>query len=209
MQHEFQRLNKEYLIQEAERQSGLSAKRNTKFEQALEILIDSINRESRLSGLGQKLASASFNRILTNQLLLDKELENFPKPEKNEGKRHLFILGLFRTGTTLLHNLLTLDSNSHYMRLCDGQFPVPAPHPDHSEEKIAKSEQITQKIHALTPSLPKLHYIHPKRPDECYWLFEYQLLDPIFHIRMHVPTYYNWLLAYPDHLESYTKYRVF
>ena len=207
MRHEFQRLNKEHLIQEAERRAEISATRNIKEEETLDILIDSINREARLSSLGQKLAIASFTRILTNQLLLERELENFPKPEKDKKKKHLFILGLFRTGTTLLHNLLSLDQNSHYMRLCDGQFPVPAPHPAHTESKIAKSEQMTQKIYDLTPSLAKLHYIHPTRPDECYWLFEYQLLDPIFHIRMHVPTYYNWLLAYPRHLESYLKYR--
>ena len=207
MQNQFQQLNKEDLIQEAERRSQISAPSNIKFAEPLEILIDSINTEARLSSLGQKLAIASFARILTNQLLLDQELENFSQSDKNQKKKHLFILGLFRTGTTLLHNLLALDSNSHYMRLCDGQFPVPAPHPDYDEEKIAQSEQMTQKIYDLTPSLPKLHYIHPTRPDECYWLFEYQLLDPIFHIRMHVPTYYNWLLAYSGHFESYMKYR--
>ena len=207
MAHQFQQLNKEHLIQEAERRSQISAPKNRKIEEPLEVLIDSINTESRLSSLGQKLAMASFTRILTNKFLLDRELENFSQPQKNQKKKYLFILGLFRTGTTLLHNLLALDLNSHYMRLCHGQFPVPAPHPDHTEEKIAKSKQITQKIYDLTPSLPKLHYIHPTRPDECYWLFEYQLLDPIFHIRMHVPTYYNWLLAYPRHFESYIKYR--
>ena len=207
MAHQFQQLNKEHLIQEAERRSQISAPKNRKIEEPLEVLIDSINTESRLSSLGQKLAMASFTRILTNKLLLDRELENFSQPQKNQKKKYLFILGLFRTGTTLLHNLLALDLNSHYIRLCDGQFPVPAPHPDRTEEKIAKSEQITQKIYKLTPSLPKLHYIHPTRPDECYWLFEYQLLDPVFHIRMHVPTYYKWLLAYPKHFESYLKYR--
>ena len=207
MQHEFPRLNKENLIQEAQRRSSISAQINTQLAERLEILLDSINREAKLNNLGQKLAIASLTRILTNQLLLERELENFSPPEKDEKKKHLFILGLFRTGTTLLHNLLALDSNCHYMRLCDGQFPVPAPHPAQNEDKIAKSEQMTQKIYDLTPSLAKLHYIHPTRPDECYWLFEYQLLDPIFHMRMHVPSYFNWLMAYPRQIESYIQYR--
>ena len=90
MKHELQRLNKEHLIQEAERRSEISATRNRTIEEPLEILIDSINTEARLSSLGQKLAIASFTRILTNQLLLDRELENFPKPEKD--KKYLFIL---------------------------------------------------------------------------------------------------------------------
>ncbi|MDJ0691071.1 MAG: sulfotransferase [Xenococcaceae cyanobacterium MO_188.B32] len=207
MQNEFQQLNKEHLIQEAERRSKVSAKRNTEFEEALEILIDSINREARLNSLGQKLTIANFTRIVTNKLLLDRELENFPTSENDEKKKHLFIIGLPRTGTTLLHNLLALDLNSYYIRLCDGQFPVPASHPDRTEEKIAKSEQIIQKMYELTPSLSKLHYFKPTSIEECSWLFEYQLLDPSFHLRMHVPTYYNWLLAYPRHLESYIKYR--
>ena len=63
MQHEFQGLNKEHLIQEAERRSEVSAKRNTKFEEALEILIDSINREARLNILGQKFTIVSLTNI--------------------------------------------------------------------------------------------------------------------------------------------------
>ncbi|MDJ0901694.1 MAG: hypothetical protein QNJ55_23130 [Xenococcus sp. MO_188.B8] len=42
MPHQFQRLNKEYLIQEAERRSQISAPRNRKIEEPLEVLIDSI-----------------------------------------------------------------------------------------------------------------------------------------------------------------------
>ncbi len=57
MAHQFQQLNKEYLIQEAERRSQISAPKNRKIEEPLEVLIDSINTESRLSSLGQKLAS--------------------------------------------------------------------------------------------------------------------------------------------------------
>lgn len=136
MQYKFQRLNKEHLIQEAERRAEISAKRNIIFEETLEILIDSINKEARLSSLGHKLAIASFTRILTNRLLLERELENFTQPKKSKKKKHLFILGLFRTGTTLLHNLLALDVNSHYIRLGDGQFPVPAPHPESTKEKL-------------------------------------------------------------------------
>ena len=40
VQHKFQQLNKEQLIQEAERRSGISIRRNIQFEEALEILSD-------------------------------------------------------------------------------------------------------------------------------------------------------------------------
>lgn len=206
-QYESFQLSKEHLVREVETRSQLNFKQDAKFEEALEILIHSINTEAQLSALGQKLATASLSRILTNKLLLDRELENFSQSKPSKERKHLLILGLPRTGTTLLHNLLALDTNSHYLKLCDGQFPVPASHPDRMAAKIAKSEQMTQKIYQLNPSLPKLHYSHPLGPDECTWLFEYQLLDPIFHARMHVPTYYNWLVNYPNHFESYLQYK--
>ena len=206
MQHKPQ-LMKEFLMQQAQQRSQLEPQLDPEFESALDILLDSINGEAELSQLGQQLAAASPIRILTNKLLLDRELGDFERSPSKRPKKHLFILGLPRTGTTLLQNLLAQDADAYYLKLCDAQFPVPASHPDGLESKIAKSEQMTQKIYELTPSLPKLHYSHPTRPDECTWLFEYQLLDPIFHARMHVPTYYDWLLAYPKHLESYLKYR--
>lgn len=199
-------LNKEFLIQEAQKRSQLSLTRNTKLETALETLLDSINQEARLSALGQKLAAGNLIRILTNKLLLDRVLDNFTRSPQND-RKHIFILGLPRTGTTLLHNLLTQDPNAHYLKLCEAQFPVPASYPDRLEEKIVRSQQMTQKVYELTPSLQKVHYFHPTRPDECTWLFEYQLLDPIFYARMYVPAYYNWLLTEPNHLESYLQYR--
>ena len=208
MPHEFPQLDKAQLIQSAEERAGFPSHRSAIVDQALDQLIDSLNREAQFSPLGHQIATASFNRILANQILLHHELA---KPITNSAgptkPSHLFVLGLFRSGTTLLHNLLALDPNAHYIRLCDGQFPVPAPKPDQDHEKIAQSEQMTQKIYSLTPDLAKLHYIHPTRPDECYWLFEYQLLAPIFHLRMNVPSYYRWLLQTPDHTESYRDYR--
>ena len=200
-------LSKEFLIQEAQKRSQLPMTSNSELTTALTVLVDSINREAQLSSLGQKLAATSLIRILTTKLLLERELKHFARSQKQKQQKHLFILGLPRTGTTLLHNLLAQNSNAHYLKLCEGQFPTPASHPNRLEEKIARSQQMTQKIYELTPSLAKVHYFHPTRPDECTWLFEYQLLDPIFYARMHVPTYYNWLLTKPNHLESYLQYR--
>lgn len=123
MQHEFPQLDKSQLIQSAEERARLPSHRSTIVDQALDQLIDSLNREAHFSTLGHQIATASFNRILANQILLHHELAkpitNITNSAHATEQSHLFVLGLFRSGTTLLHNLLSLDPNAHYIRLCD------------------------------------------------------------------------------------------
>ena len=200
-------LKEEDLLLEAKIRAGSSDWGNYNFQEALRVLLKSVDQEARLSRLGRFATWRNITRALTNRLYMEREKKNAPSPHQERCRRHVFISGLPRTGTTMLHNLMILDPETHFMRLCDGMYPVPPPHPEtwNKDRKLAVVEEYTANLFALRPGLKSVHDMHPTGPEECLWLFEHQFLDPIFSIRMHTPSYFDWLFGY-NHDASYADY---
>ena len=77
----------------------------------LEILVDSINKHNKFNIFGK----VAFNHQLKNRLKMRKMLNelhennNFDQPADP-----VFVIGLPRSGTSLLFNLLSLDINSNF-----------------------------------------------------------------------------------------------
>jgi hypothetical protein len=203
-------LNEEDLRAEAERRAGSSEWGEYNFTPALRTLLAAIEKEASLSQMGRFLNWRNITRVLTNRLLMEEEKKKSGYPYEERCRRPVFISGLPRTGTTMLHNLMILDPKAHFMRLCDGMYPVPPPHPEtwNNEAKIAEVETYTKNMFGLRPGLRSVHDMHPTGPEECLWLFEHQFLDPIFFIRMHTPSYCDWLFRH-DHEQSYAEYHDF
>jgi len=202
-------LEENSLLAEAEQRAGSSDWGDRTFMQALQVLLDCIDREAALSHLGRFLNWRNITRVLTNRLLLVKLRSKPDYAKKETCQKPIFIFGLPRTGTTLLHNLLIQDPGVHYLRLCDGMYPVPPPHPhtwnDETDPRIEKARQYTTNAFAMHPELRTVHDMDATGPEECLWLFEHQFMDPIFAVRMHIPSYSDWLLQI-DHADSYAEY---
>lgn len=203
-------LKEEDLLQEAENRAGYSEWGTYNFKDALQTLLTSVKKEARLSTMGRFATWRNITRALTNRLLMEQVKKATPYPYEERCQRPVFITGLPRTGTTMLHNLMILDPQARFMRLCDGMYPVPPPTPANwnKEKKIAEVQRYTTNLFALRPDLKSVHNMHPTGPEECLWLFEHQFLDPIFSIRMHTPSYFSWLFDY-NHDASYAEYHEF
>ena len=195
------------LLREAENRAGSSEWGTYDFREALRVLLTAVEKEARLSKMGRFATWRNITRALTNRLLMEQAKKKPGYPYEERCRRPVFITGLPRTGTTMLHNLMILDPQAHFMRLCDGMYPVPPPDPAtwNEDEKIAEVKKYTTNLFTLRPDLKSVHNMHPTGPEECLWLFEHQFLDPIFSIRMHTPSYFNWLFSY-NHDASYAEY---
>lgn len=201
-------LKEEDLIAEAEKRAESSVWGSQDFKVALRALLQFLEKEARLSQMGRFLNWRNITRVLTNRLLIEKEkIDGGPYPYPESCRQPIFISGLPRTGTTLLHNLMIQDTKAHYMRLCDGMYPAPAPHPNTwlDDHRVEKTTQYITNMYTLRPELKKVHYIEATSPEECLWLFEHQFLDPVFSARMELPGYEKWLYE-RNHEASYAEY---
>ena len=202
-------LEEEDLLSAAEERTGLSDWGDRNFMEAFRVLRKAVLEEANLNRLGRYSNYYGFVRLLTNQLLFNQEKKQRPPETIENGKQYLFIVGLPRTGTTLLHNLLVQDPSAHYLRLCDGLHPFPAPTPetwnDKTDPRIEKTQKFVDSVNQASSTFPAIHYLDTTGPEECQWLFTHQFMDTFFGIRMNILSYYWWLVE-QNHEASYAEY---
>ncbi|CAF0978367.1 unnamed protein product [Didymodactylos carnosus] len=118
-----------------------------------------------------------FVRILTERLKIVHNLKLYPQIKKLEIRESLCIMGLPRTGTTLLYNLLALDSTKWcYPKLYDCVAPsLPVENSEQKQKDFDRIIEIFQQ--RIMPQMPSVHYFHSQEPEECIMLFFHMGLD--------------------------------
>src|SRR3954466_7281313 len=94
------------LIQIARRRTGLDDFGPGDFFEPLSRLLESCQREARLNFIGKIALRSDIIRMLSNRLLLERDRHLHPTIRTERINEPMFIVGLPRSGTTLLHSLL-------------------------------------------------------------------------------------------------------
>src|ERR1700747_1748330 len=97
------------VIETAQRRCGLDDFGGGDFFEGLSRLLDSCQRESQLNLIGRIVLRADLTRILSLRLFMQRDRQKYSSVAEQGIREPLFIVGLPRSGTTLLHTLLALD----------------------------------------------------------------------------------------------------
>ncbi len=192
------------VIDQAEQTTGLNDWHGDEFRVALEILFDAIASEAGIdSALYPHIeAGQAFN--LGNRLKIVADRKRFPGIAQEKIDKPLFILGLPRSGTTLLQALLTADPAARGTLHWELLNPSPPPETDSysSDPRIAIAEQ---QVAGMDKSLLVRHPFAARLPEECGRLFDMTVMNQGTFGSYQVPGYLHWLLgqdyasAYPIH----------
>lgn len=90
-------------------QSGFDDFGDDGWQPALELLVDGLVNEARLSMIGIEVAYEDLIRALTNRLGVIDWRKTNPDVTRQQIARPIFIVGQPRTGTTILYDLLAQD----------------------------------------------------------------------------------------------------
>ncbi|CAD5122424.1 DgyrCDS10852 [Dimorphilus gyrociliatus] len=116
----------------------------------------------------------TFKRIFRKELEMEKLIKNDPSIVENPVKNPVFLIGLPRTGTTLLHNLLHLDPRLkiplNYELMFFSMYAGGAKEDDPLFHK--HTEDIKMFTNCLAPSFTQVHDYSAGEPEECHTLFE-------------------------------------
>jgi Sulfotransferase family len=104
------------LLSVAERQTGLSDFGDDRFLEPMAFLLKSIEREAKLNALGRLVFYQHAVQLLCNRLYLERDRQTDSRISGRNIPKPVFITGLPRTGTTLLHGLLAQDYDSRAKR---------------------------------------------------------------------------------------------
>ncbi len=97
------------LIETAKRRCDLDDFGEGDFFEALSRLLESCQDEARLNLIGKIALKTDVLEILCARLQMERDRQLYPNISRQEIREPLFIVGLPRSGTSLLHRLLSAD----------------------------------------------------------------------------------------------------
>jgi hypothetical protein len=195
------------LIETAMRRCGLSDFGGGDFLEALSRLLESCQTESRLNMIGRIALRADLLRTLCSRLFLERDRQFYPGVAQQEIREPLFIVGLPRSGTTLLHTLLAADFQHRVPLTWEVMTPSP-PTADNERQRIRRANQSCNCLNWLAPTFRHVHPLGAELPQECVSLMTPTFLSDQFDTMYYVPSYRAWFLR-QDLLPAYQYHRRF
>lgn len=171
-------------------------------------LAEAIDAEAALTDGGRQRARESLISQLVTQIQATRLLAASPGLSPASGPAPLFITGLHRTGTTLLHNLLAEHPGIRAPRLWELLAPAsPAATPGERAALIRSARRYVDEYYRAAPGFRAIHPLNAARPEECHRLIGTTFRADIYALRYHVPRYAEWLRD-QDMREPYAYHRV-
>ena len=160
---------------------------------ALSALTQSLNEDAALNFIGKIAAWIDCTRMAATHLRVEQALREAPETEQTELPTPIFVLGLFRSGTTILHRLLGEDPDSRTLPHWESFDPVHTPEgPEPRQRKLARMLMLAD---IISPSIKAIHPMDAHQTDECRGLFTNVFRTPQFNVQYRVGGYVDWLLA--------------
>jgi hypothetical protein len=198
-------LDADMLCATALRTAGRSAFQDQSFLDPMQILFECYDREADLNIAGRYSARWDALRCLANLLRFEAEEEGDAAILAERIERPIFITGLPRSGTTLLHSLLAQDDELRVPRSHEMIFPYPTRGRDNRSAQVERQLRLFQ---VLAPQMKALHPLSADGPQECTEITAQVFQSLRYEATHRVPSYQNWL-DLGGHLAAYRFHKRF
>jgi hypothetical protein len=195
-------LTEDSVVVEARAVSGLQDFGDESFREAMRRLLAALDREAQLTPMGRAVQRQRIVDLLVNRLRAEACFARNPEIAKEDIRAPIVIVGLPRTGTTLLHRTIASDPRLHAARWYECRFPAPLDDAAGEDPRIARAEA---EVRAMLEGVPALRSIHPLEataPDEEILLLEHSFYSTTPEGTVNVPSYGEWL-SRQDHRPAY------
>jgi hypothetical protein len=159
-----------------------------------ELLAASLEDEAGLTTIGRIAARTRVLALLETRLrLLDHRARHRDVAEQAI-ERPIFVLGLPRTGTTVLYGMLAANPAMRAPLSWEVARPFPPPTgPDADRERIGATEKEFRQFFKLAPHVEAIHPLGALLPQECLALQAPSFVTYEFPTTFPVPSYWRWL----------------
>ncbi len=198
------------LLRAAESQTGLHDFGPDTFRPGLDRLLAALRRDARLTLFGRYFARRQLIELLCHRLQLTNDRKRRPEIAEQVIVRPLFILGLPRTGTTLLYGLLAEDPANRAP--LSWEIDDPSPPAETStyriDPRIARTQKRFDQVDRLAPGFQTIHPVGALMPQECIVPMASEFMSIRFQMTFDVESYDDWLLR-QSMVSAYAHHRRF
>jgi hypothetical protein len=180
------------LIEAARTRTGLDDLGDESFRTGLRVLLASLEDEAQLTPLGRLAARSRIIGLLETRLRLVDRVRTHPSVGEQQIDRPLFVLGLPRTGTTVLYGMLAADPKMRSPASWEVARPFPPPVVD-DPARIAAMDKDFDRFRRIAPTIDAIHPMGSRLPQECLALQAPQFASYEFVTAFPVPSYWDWL----------------
>ncbi|MCU0789327.1 MAG: sulfotransferase [Verrucomicrobia bacterium] len=190
-------MDADQLMARACRQTGLEDFGPADFLEPLRILVECYNTEARLNFIGRMSAKTYLLQLLENRLRVEQDRKEHPAIARQQIQAPVFILGLPRTGSTLLFELMAQNAALRAPLSWEVMLPSPPPRAEsfQSDPRIRKAQRMLDWVERIAPEFKHIHEVGALRPQECLPITSQAFRSIQFHTTNHLPTYQAWLNA--------------
>ena len=179
------------LIETAKRRCDLDDFGEGDFFEALSRLLESCQDEARLNLIGKIALKTDVLETLCARLKIGRDRQLYPNITRQEIREPLFIIGLPRSGTSVLHRLLSADPEHRCPLLWEVRSPSPPTGVD-EKRRIQSATQSCKFFNWLVPTFRYVHLVGAEVPQECVSLMTPTFLSDQFDAMYYVPSYRAW-----------------
>jgi hypothetical protein len=185
------RLDADELLRDATRRTGLSDL-GPDTDDAFRLLVASLDCEARLTTLGRLVFRGMLATFLRQRLQVVEAHRR--RPDLAPVRRPLFVVGWWRTGTTLLHNLLAQAQGARPLLIHEAHDPIPPGLTGGTRRDLRPLRYALQRrgMYYLAPELPRIHNFGTG-PAECLRLLGRSFTTSLYPHMAAVPSYERWL----------------
>ncbi len=174
-------------------------------------LLHSICTDAKPNAFGKIALRNMLNRTAESRFLVEKTLMTRPEIADERITNPVFIIGMPRSGTTILQALLHRDT-AHRAPLCwECLLPHPAPTPaDYRDnERIEVIRKEFARLFALVPDFRRKHYMEADSPQECIAVTALNFTSFQFVAQCYLPGYHEWFANAADQVGNFLWHKRF
>ncbi len=203
------RLESEPMLEQASAETGLDDYGDEGFRARLDIILGSLIKEAGLSPFGVLSNHTFLLGLLKNRLQIESLIAKHPEISEIPIDRPIFIVGLPRTGTTHLHNLISSDSSLRSLPYWESLEPV-LPESERlitPDPRYARTQVAVDWIDAAMPLFKRMHDMTVNHVHEEIQLLAIDFSSMLFESMAHLPSVRDDYLARDQtpHYEYLTK----
>jgi hypothetical protein len=177
------------------------------FLEPLGVLVKALNEEAQLSELGHQMTERRLTALLVDRLRLRKLQAENPEILDTSVEVAAEILGLPRTGSTLLHRLMSASPQLTSTLSWECSYPLPFPGESPAAEvRKGKAKKMMEMFLELSPEFGDIHTVVWDGPEEDILLLDRTFTAMSYDSFYWVPTYGVWLRGY-DQSRAYAELR--
>lgn len=197
------RLDRERILDKAARAAGFSFADDAMTE-GLDRLIASLEADSGLNPFGAFALNRTIQRMAESRFRVEKAIAGRPEILEEPITEPVFIIGMPRSGTSILQALLFRDAAHRSPLSWECLLPYPAPTPDDylDNDRIAAIRKEFDQIFKLVPDFRKKHYMEADSPQECVGVTALNFTSFQYIATAYLPGYHEWFVDEANQLAN-------